>query len=387
MYLKYLKFSALAAIVTVTATGSALAGGFSRGEANTDILFDDGTVIGQGSLVFVSPQRKFDTINGKAGTDGRYTEDFWIPELALKARISDNFGCALTYTQPFGGAVSYGKQAQAQQAALTGASSTYSKSFYSNEYGATCDLKFDAGPGQFHVLGGGFLQDFHYTAYSSLGTLKLDDDQALGYRIGVAYDIPQYAMRAELMYRSEVKHDPNGSFAPTALGANPAVLGKYGITKVVSAYGSGTLPQSLKLSLQSGIAPDWLVYGSVEWTDWSVLQTLDYHIGPLPQNDPYYWKDGWTVQGGVGHKFNETVSGTLNLTWDKGVGTGADIQTDTWTVGAGAEIKAGPGAFQLGGAISYLTSGSQTAALSKSYNATSDGSWAYAVAASYKIKF
>ena len=56
-----------------------------------------------------------------------------------------------------------------------------------------------------------------------------------------------------------------------------------------------------------------------------------------------------------------------------------DIQTDTWTVGAGAEIKAGPGAFQLGGAISYLTSGSQTAALSKSYNATSDGSWAYAV--------
>lgn len=385
MYLKYLKFSALAAIFTAAATGSAMAGGFSRGEANTDILFDDGTVIGQGSLVFVSPHQSYTTINGKAGTDARFTDDFWIPELAVKARVSDNFGCALTYTQPFGAAVSYGKQAQTAEAAFnaaTGGSASSSKSFYSNEYGATCDLKFDAGPGRFHILGGGFIQDFHYTAVSNLGTLHLDDDQGLGFRVGVAYDIPQYAMRAELMYRSEVKHDPNGTFAPTARGALV-----FGTSSIIPSYGSGTLPQSLKLSLQSGIAPDWLAYGSVEWTDWSVLQTLNYNIGPHAEKDNYFWKDGWTVQGGIGHKFNEDISGTVNVTWDKGVGTGADIQTDTWTLGVGTEIKAGPGAFQIGGGVSYITAGSQTAALSKSFNATADGSWAYAVAASYKIKF
>ena len=120
MYLKYLKFSALAAIVTVTATGSALAGGFSRGEANTDILFDDGTVIGQWQLrLRVSAAASSTRSMARPARMDAIPEDFWIPDLALKARFSDNFGCALTYTQPFGGAVSYGKQAQAQQAALT----------------------------------------------------------------------------------------------------------------------------------------------------------------------------------------------------------------------------------------------------------------------------
>lgn len=355
------------------------AGGFSRGEADTDILFEDGTYVARGGVIYVSPHRTFSTINGAASDDGRYTNDYWIPSIAAKFQMSENLGCAFTYTQPFGADADYGPDAQA--ASPSGVSH---KDFITNEYATTCDVSAQAGPGRVHFLGGVFLQDFSYTANSAVGNLKLEDHAAFGYRLGVAYDIPEYAMRAQLMYRSKVKHDADdGSFEWLAFP-----LGTQ------DAFGSGTLPQSLKLSLQTGVAPGWLVYGSVKWTDWSVLQTLDYSIGnPLvpggymPQQDVYNWKDGWTLQAGVAHKFDEKFAGTLNLTWDSGVATGADIYSDTWTVAAGVSVKAGPGELRFGGAVSYLTEGSQSTADDATYNASADGDWAYAISGSYRITF
>ena len=384
-----IKLGLAAALATILGASSALAGGFSRGDANTDILFEPGTANIDAGFIYVSPQRSYDTISGAKGTDGKFSDDFWIPNIAVAARPNDMFGCALTYTQSFGAASTYGTQAQNAEktnavlaGGLAAANYTISKGFTSNEYGATCDAKFDAGQGKFHVLGGIFLEDFSYTAKAMTGTLTLKDNGSVGYRIGAAYEIPEYALRASLMYRSEVKHNASGNFDFSAI----AMANNGGIARA-AASGYGTLPQSVKLYVQSGIAPDWLVYGSVEWTNWSVLQTLNYKVGTTAQQDKFYWKDGWTIQGGVGHKFNDTVSGTLNITWDQGVGTGADIQTDTWTFGAGALINAGPGVLKLGAGVSYLTAGSQSTAKGANYNATSPGSWAYALGASYNIKF
>ena len=398
MIIDNFKLGLVSALAAVLCTSSAFAGGFSRGDANTDILFEPGTANIDAGFIYVSPQRSYDTINGAKGTDGRFSDDYWIPSVAVAARPTDMFGCALTYTQSFGAGATYGAQAQKAEAAnqvaklvasgvplaqaQAQANPSSSKTFTSNEYGATCDLKFDAGQGKFHVLGGLFIEDFSYTALTPGGTLSFKDNGSVGYRIGGAYEIPEYALRASLMYRSQVTHNASGSFDFSAI----AQAGNGGIARA-AAVGSGTLPQSVKLYVQSGIAPDWLVYGSVEWTNWSVLQTLNYTVGTSKRQDPYFWKDGWTIQGGVGHKFNDTVSGTLNVTWDQGVGTGADIQTDTWTFGAGALINAGPGVLKVGAGVSYLTAGSQSTAKGALYNATSPGSWAYALGASYNIKF
>lgn len=376
-----LKISSVVLLGATMLAGNAYAGGFSRGEANTDILFEPGQYGFDAGFIYVSPQVSYSTIGGATATDPRFSQDYWIPSVAAKARFGDAFGCALTYTQPFGGSTVYGTQAKNAQ----GINNIASKSFDTNEYGATCDVRFDAGPGKFHILGGAYLQDFSYTAVGSFGTLNLKDSGTYGYRIGAAYDIDQYAMRAAVMYRSAVTHNATGTYSPTALGL--AALGAYGITGVTSASGTGTLPQSLKVSLQSGVAPGWLVYGSVEWTNWSVLQTLNYGFGPITKSDKYYWKDGWTVQGGIGHQFTDDIAGTINLTWDKGVSTGADIMTDTWTVGTGAEIKLGPGKLQIGGAVSYITGGSQSTANGAIFNATTNGSWAYSAGAGYKVAF
>lgn len=366
--------AAFAALAT-----TAQAGGYSRGEADTDILFESGDFIFRAGATYVSPRRTFKTTGSPAtaNNDGVYTNDYWIPSVAAKIGVSENFACAFTYTQPFGADATYGPDARAAM----GPVARYSdKGFETNEYGATCDVKFDAGPGKIHLLGGVFLQDFTYDAKNegaglSAGQFHLKDDGAFGYRIGGAYEITEYALRVTLMYRSKVKHEADEGYYDFTLGPT------------LPASGYGTLPQSLKLSVQSGVAPGWLVYGSAKWTDWSVLDALNYNIGGTPGRDVYNWKDGWTLQAGVAHVFNEKLTGTVNLTWDSGVSTGADIHEDSVTLGAGVLAKLGPGDLRFGAGITHMSSGSQSTAQGATFNATGGGGWAYGVTGSYKISF
>ncbi len=397
-----MKTTALGLIAACAFVGGAQAGGFARGEADTDILYEDGTIAGRGGWVYVMPDRSFATIGGTASDDDAYSENYGIPSFAGKFRVSDNFSCAITYTQPFGAKSKYGSDAQdADRAAdiaaggleaLLGGNAVISSEFDTDELGGTCAVNFDMGPGDIYVLGGVFSQSFDYTEVKDFGSLNLQDDSAFGYRFGAAYEIKEYALRAEVMYRSEVKHEAEGVFtsgAPlTLLPGPPFTPAAIPLGTQLSAVGEGTLPQSLEFSLQSGIAPGWLAFGSVKWTDWSVLQTLNYNITGLgDQQKNFFWRDGWTITGGVGHQITEKISGALSLTWDRGVGTGADIFSDTWTLGAGAQIKHGPGVLRIGAAASYLTSGEQSTADGADFNATADGDWAYALSANYRISF
>ena len=405
-----MKTTALGLIAACAFVGGAQAGGFSRGEADTDILYEDGTIAGRGGWVYVMPDRSFATIGGTASDDDAYSENYGIPSFSGKFRVSDNFSCAITYTQPFGAKSSYGDDAQAadrssdiaafaaadpsdpgytglQLTAALGGNAVLSSEFDTDELGGTCAVNFDAGPGQFYIIGGAFTQSFDYTESKDFGTLNLQDDSAFGYRLGAAYEIKEYALRAEIMYRSQVDHEASGQFTLESAGLG-GFLGGLPVGTQLSSTGSGSLPQSLELNLQSGIAPGWLAFASVKWTDWSVLQTLNYNItGIGDQQKNFFWRDGWTVTGGVGHQFNEKISGALSLTWDRGVGTGADIFSDTWTLGAGAQIKHGPGVLRIGAAASYLTSGEQSTADGADFNATADGDWAYALSANYRISF
>ena len=370
-------------IVAVSAT-SAVAGGFSRGRADTDVLYEKGNFDARFTGTYVMPSRQYSTIGGVAATDGAYSNNYFVPNLGAKVGFSDNIACAITYTQPFGASSTYGAQAIAKSNAVSLLNGTKSTEFKTDEIGGTCALSTTLGMGRAYVIGGVFQQKFDYTEVAGWGTLKLSDSGQTGYRIGAAYAIDEYALRAEVMYRSQIDHVASGTFVTSAVlqGINGTPTGT-----VVPSTGKGSMPQSVRIALQSGVAPDWLVYGSVEWTQWSVLQQLNYFVGTSPKSKTFNYQDGWTVQAGVGHKFNDTVSGTVNLTWDRGVGTGVDIMTDTWTLGTGVSIKAGPGDLRLGAGVSYLTSGSQTGAVAGTYAATADANWAYGITGSYMIKF
>ena len=50
---------------------------------------------------------------------------------------------------------------------------------------------------------------------------------------------------------------------------------------------------------------------------------------PSPVSFDLFYRDGWTVTGGVGHKFTETISGAASITWDRGTSTISGYQTDS----------------------------------------------------------
>ncbi|TIN55201.1 MAG: transporter, partial [Mesorhizobium sp.] len=139
-------------------------------------------------------------------------------------------------------------------------------------------------------------------------------------------------------------------------------------------YGSTQyMPDTVELKLQSGIAPGWLAFGSLKWVNWSLLQSVPIcvvgtpagacvtgdalHSGQITSLDLMY-RDGWTVTGGIGHKFNDQWSAAGQLSWDRGTSHGYGSQTDTWTLGGGVAFTPKPNIeVRLAGAVGVLTSG------------------------------
>ncbi len=379
------------AALACAVSAPAMAGGLERGGYNIDLLFDPSEYVLEGTATFVMPQR--DVYDAKdnpsplkgggplpAGwsTTADDSENYWSPRIGAKAAIGDMADCMFDYSQPWGAHLKPGQ--------WQGSSYNIETKVKSNNYAATCRVKFDVGNGVFSVIGGGFFQEisgYKYRqvvspvalgpAYPNLftGIGKLDmEGNGWGWRAGLAYEIPEIAFRASLVYNSAVDHDLTGSVDLTSIPAIPThpVLSVYG-GKVVPIYGQVSMPDSVELKVQSGIAPGWLAFGSVKWTDWSQIQVIPFcatgtspcmpsAAGALNTLDLFY-RDGWTVSGGVGHKFNDQWSGAVSLTWDRGTSTVIGTQTDSWVLGAQAIYSPNKNIeLKLSGALGLLTSGS-----------------------------
>ncbi len=397
----FLKSLVGATALSMAVIGTASAGGFSRGNADTGILYEPGNFNMRSSVTLVSPSRKITAAVGNPNLVGtQYANDYVMPSVAVKMGITENFSCAGTLNNAYGGSASY---AQPKNLALPGTTPlgllNYGKKdedFSIYETALTCGVKFQLGKGNLHVIGGGFMEKFNYDRVDFLGpnaavgstgaitaNLRLSGED-YGWRAGIAYEIPEIAFRTELLYRSGTSYGADGSLvirnnlAGTTLADLPAI-------------GEGELPQSFTLNFQSGVAPGWLVLGSVKWTDWSVTKQLVATAFAAPgvpvirDANNYFWKDGWTVTAGVGHAFNEQVSGLMALTWDSGVATGWDGSSDTWTLSAGGSVKdSWGGELRAGAGLTYITSATETQGdKPMSY----DSGWAVAGNVGYAIKW
>jgi len=368
----------VASLVILSSFASpSFAGGLERGGYNIDQLFDTGPFSFNSGVTYVMPQRKLKNVQdidpsavpGGLDLNGRShsadeTEDYAIPYVGIKGGMGP-VDCLLDYSEPFGAHSNPG-------ANWAGANSNIETKVTSHNYGATCSYKFDAGPGQFRVIGGAFYQEIEgfKTRYvidpsvfgapgNGIGRLDMSD-QSWGWRAGIAYEIPEYAMRASLVYNSRVKYDNlEGTVDLTQV---PVVPGYGGLITPVT--GSAEAPDSLELKVQSGIAPDWLAFGNIKWTNWSILQSVAFcptsgtcPAGGLASLDLAY-RDGWTIGGGIGHKFNDQWAGAVSLTWDRGTSDGYGSQTDTWLLGLGAAYTPTQNIeWRFSGAIGLMTSG------------------------------
>ena len=391
------------------------AGGLERGGYNIDQLFDTSMFSFDSSAVYVAPQRKLKNVVdtdtsftipgvsiGGGDLNGRPnsvddTENYWVPRFGIKAGVGD-VDCMMDYSQPWGAHTNPGVN-------WAGANQNIETKVESDNYATTCSYKFDVGPGQFRIIGGGFYQEVSGfkerlvqdpavlpAGLSGVGRLDLEGD-GWGWRVGAAYEIPEYALRASLVYNSAVKLDNITGTIDLSQVFGPIPGSRYAVS------GSADMPDSLELKLQSGIAPDWLAFGSVKWTDWSQLQVLNFCpatpsvLQPCTDLDLLY-RDGWTITGGIGHKFNEQWSGAVSLTWDRGTSHGYGTQTDTWTLGTGVAYTPNDNVeFRLAGVVGILTGGESGAMTYKGETYGGDVSYDFdddlvtALSANLKVKF
>lgn len=393
---------------SVALTSSAMAGGFNRGSANLDGLFSDSLGVYSG-VTYVAPGRSYSSVTGVRVVGGapaglaqgnvEFGDSFAVPYASAGGEIFKSVACVGSYSQPYGADSSY-----------TGAITYHiaSQSLATRELGLTCSYRYDLGKGRLSFIGGVFNEHIEYNqarnfnlAFGNVGDSRINvTSDTWGYRLGFAYEIPEIAFKASLMYRSQTDHDATGMYTNTpfatlavAGGTPPAIAGGlYGANTSASATTSASLPQSVELAVQSGVAPGWLAFGSVKWTDWSILQSITLVEGLAGQpfsTSRFFFKDGWTVTAGVAHRFNEQLAASASVTWDRGVTSGWDTLTDQWTIAGGVAYDVNENVqFRAGGAAIHFASGtkSQTAS-AVDYTASSPGEWGYALSASAAIKF
>ncbi|WP_027146786.1 OmpP1/FadL family transporter [Mesorhizobium sp. WSM3626] len=378
------------------------AGGLERGGYDIDLLFDPAPFTTEAEATYVMPDRKYENARGPGGanlglgTSADGAEGYWVPRIGAKVQVVQGVDCMVDYSQPWG--------AHTAPGIWNGALSNIETDIKSDNYAGTCSYKMDAGKGQLRFIGGLFYQDISGFKESLVNvfpalTGRVDlKTSGWGWRAGIAYEIPDIALRASLVYNSKVKLDNiEGTLDLTSIGR--------GITPI---YGSTQyMPDTLELKLQSGIAPGWLAFGSVKWVNWSLLQSVPICPVGFPASSCFtgspaavtsldlMYRDGWTVTGGLGHKFNDQWSAAGQLSWDRGTSHGYGAQTDTWTLGGGVAYTPSPSVeIRLAGAVGVLTSGhSGELAGENGYIAGEDASYDFgndlvtAISGGVKIKF
>lgn len=358
---------------------TAHAGGLERSSQDFDILFEDGNVVETGAT-FVTPQRKLKNIRGNPfpvnpvpnqnlgkpfDTEVDEGKSYWVPKVSAKIQLTDDLGCAVQYREPWGIDTDSGINNARMFSAIE-------QKISSRDYGLNCAYRFAiTDKGFLRILGGISYQELKgkQTKISPLSSTSfansnLDvEDSAVGWRIGAAYEIPEIALRASLVYQSKINYDLDGTVTVAPIGT--------GLSFTTPVIGSVATPQSVEFKFQTGIAPDWLALASIKWTDWKSITKVGFNnsgdapflmgqfpIGSEVTSLDLYYKDGWTLMGGIGHKFNDKWSGAATLTWDRGTTTGLTSQTDVWLLGLGANYKATEHLeFRLAGAVGILTSG------------------------------
>lgn len=361
---------------------------------------------GQSIAAFLQPGNYFEAgisvldpnVSGtdtSANKTGDMAGDYYFPSAALKFQVTDNFSVGLLYDQPFGADAEYnpgsnfavnpgevvstittpggvvpvtaamaGVANQVTSVEVKSENLTLLLGFQPNE-----NWNFYAGPVWQTVEGNVSLRGAAYGGAAGFGSYdaSMKEDDALGWIAGLAYQIPDIALKASLTYRSEIEHE---------LEADETVGFGQDITSVIPGMSAGktnvTTPQSVNLDLQSGIMADTVAFLNVRWVNWEDFSIRPNYFGQAAAANPLvgqpinlvdYSDDQWSATAGVGRKFNDKWAGNASIGWDSGAGNPVTTLGPTegyWNVGLGLQFSPAPNYFIAGG-VKYFWLGDATA--------------------------
>lgn len=248
-----------AVIASISATG-AVAGGIDREPLNYGILFE------QGRTLEISARQATPDVSGTyipafgGGTTGNMAQAFSSLSLGFKDDINDRLSYAILLGQPIG------------------ADAAYPSGFYTGLEAHWSSVEADALL-KYQLQGGvsvyGGLRYVNSRANivipstlmlgSGTYSARTQSDAKVGYLLGAAYEKPEIALRVALTYTSAIDH----AFATTE--NHPAFPTPGNDLNTVTDI---TLPQSVALDAQTGIAADTLLFGQIRWAQWSKWHVL-----------------------------------------------------------------------------------------------------------------
>lgn len=349
-------------------TAPALAGGLERAPQSIAILFEDGNYLEAG-IGRVDP-----TVSGNdvATFGGRKTGDvalgYNFGSIAYKHQFNPNLSAAFIIEQPYGSDVRYpGLSATEGSVPLSGTAAFVDSTTYTallrykmdNGFGIHGGLRGSRADAKVTLDGRVFAAALPATPYYA----RLESDLSWGYAIGASYEKPEIAARVSLTYNSPITH---------SFDTEEYIAGR----KVGTSNTDVDTPRSWNLEAQTGVAPGWLVFGSVRWVKWSEFKVKPRVLG----RDLVSLDDTTTYVLGVGHKFNENWSGAASFTFEpkagddnvsplsptngrKGVSLAAIYTQDNWKITGGISY------FKLGDADAAVT----TPAGERAFARMSDG--------------
>ena len=143
------------------------------------------------------------------------------------------------------------------------------------------------------------------------------DDIAYGFTAGVLWN-PNPGTTIGLGFRSSINHDLDGNLDVSGLP-----VGLAGITTNIKT------PETVTLSLRQSLTPQLTGLATVEWANWSRLQSLDisctsvnvnlgcFAPGQLRNSIALGWHDSWFFSGGLEYALSPVATLRTGLAWEK----------------------------------------------------------------------
>lgn len=286
---------------------SAVAAGVERSAQSVAILFEQGNYA-ELNLGTASPD-----VSGRhyvplpaplaGGQSGDMSGDYTTWSLGVKTKLGERLDLALVLDQAIGADVSY----------PAGVPYLYEGSIASLDNTAMTAMLRYRFENNVSLIGGARMVrtsgmvDFGPTLAAFGFDYQLDTttETDFGYLVGVAWEKPEIAARVALTYNSEIEQTYDGT----------ETLNGFTVTQPFTT----TIPQSVNLEFQTGIAKDTLLFGSVRWVDWTAFR-IDPVIYNTAIGSPLvdYKHDSVTYTLGLGRKFTDTWSGAVIVGYEPG---------------------------------------------------------------------
>lgn len=260
---------------------------------------------------------------------GNLVNDYHFANAAAKLQIGPQLSFGLIYDQPYGVDVDYEYKPQS----YLGQQRIEATQLNFESENLTMLMGYQPSS-RWNIYAGGVYQqlqghiDLYGANYSILSgyQAKFKQSSGNGWLAGLSYQIPEYALKTALTYRSKITHKSTVTETVSDKAINVVPFAKTEITT----------PQSVNLDVQIGLTKKNILYSSLRWVNWKDFEIQPRQFGAIVdlavQQYPQYIKpfsmiayknDQVSAKLGLAHILSEQWLTTADFSWDSGSGNPA----------------------------------------------------------------